>query len=101
MEPSSLPTRDVCNGFAGNSDLYGLRIRFGIYLQGVSSLLSNVLLPNGVSDSLDANSIFLFALFIAIANATDPPGGLHPIEAFLMSQSCFGYLLSVLNVSSM
>jgi hypothetical protein len=91
----------------GNSDLDGLGIRIGIYLQWISSLLTNVLLPNGVSDSLDTNSILLFAVFIAIANATDQPAGLHqparlhPTEAFIMLQLCFGYLLSVLSVSGL
>lgn len=102
MDPFSLVTRDVCNGFAGNSDIYGLGIRIGIYLQWISSLLTNVFLPNGVSDSLDTNSIFLFAIFIATVNATaqsGQPEKLHPTEAFLMLQLCFGFLLSVLSVS--
>ena len=101
MELPSLLTHDICNGFAGNSDLYGLGIRIGIYLQWISSLSTNVLLPSGVSDSLDTNSIFLFAIFIAVANATNPPGGLHPAEALIMLQLCFGYLLSVLTVSGL
>ena len=33
MNSSSLLTRDICNGFGSNSDLYGLGIRIGIYLQ--------------------------------------------------------------------
>lgn len=36
----------LCNqGFAGNTDLYGLGIRTGLYLQWISSLLANNLLP--------------------------------------------------------
>lgn len=101
MKASALFTRDICNGFAGNSDLYGLGIRVGIYLQWISSLLTNILLLKGVPDSLDTNSIFLFAVFIAIANATNATGGLHPAEAFIMLQLCFGYLLSVLSVTGL
>lgn len=98
-ESYSLVGREVCSGFAGNSDLYGLGIRLGIYLQWISSLLTNSLLPTTVSDLLDTNSIFLFAVFIAIAVATNLPGGLHPVEAFIMLQLCFGFLLSVLSVN--
>ena len=85
--------RDTCNDFASNPELYGLRIRFGIYLQWISSFLTNVLLPDGVSDSLDTNSSCLFAVFIA--------KGFHPVEALMMLQSCFGYLLFVLSVGGL
>lgn len=95
----SLVGREACRGFAGNSDLYGLGIRLGIYLQWISSLLANSLLPTTVSDSLDTNSIFLFAVFIAIAVATNLSGGLHPVEPFILLQLCFGFLLSVLSVN--
>ena len=101
MELSTFPSPDVCAGIAGNSDLYGLGIRVGIYLQWVSSLLTNVFLPHRASDSLDANSIFLFAIFIAIVRSTATSGGLNAVEAFIMLQLCFGYLLSVLSVSGL
>lgn len=95
----NLYPRAACDGFEGNDDLYGLGIRIGIYLQWVSSLLTSLLLPTGASDYLDTNSIFLFAVFIATATATQRNGGLHPAEAFIMLQLCFGFLLSVLSVS--
>ena len=98
MEQTGLITRDVCNGFAGDAELYGLGIRIGIYLQWMSSLLTNIFLPYGVSDSLDTNSIFLFALFIATASSTNARGGLHPTEGFIILQLCFGFLLSVLSI---
>ena len=99
-ERHSLVARQACNnGFQGNDDLYGLGIRIGIYLQWISSLLTNVLLPTGTSDYLDTNSIFLFAVFIATAYATHRDGGLRPAEAFIMLQLCYGFLLSVLSVS--
>ena len=94
-----LTPRAACDGFEGNADLYGRGIRTGIYLQWISSLLTSLLLPTGSSDYLDTNSIFLFAVFIATATATYRNGGLHPAEAFIMLQLCFGFLLSVLSVS--
>ena len=101
MEHASLVARDVCDGFTGNADLYGLGIRVGIYLQWISSLLTNVFLPHGISDSLDTNSIFLFALFVATASSTNPRGGLHPVEGFIVLQLSFGFLLSVLSIGGL
>lgn len=101
QDATGLVRRESCSGFEGNSDLYGLGIRLGIYLQWTSSLLTNVFLPSAVSDSLDTNSIFLFAIFIAIACASTTAGGLRPAEAFIMLQLCFGYILSVLSVSGL
>lgn len=95
----SLVGPEVCKGFAGNPGLYRLGIRLDIYLQWSSSLLTNSLLPTTVSDSLDTNSIFLFAVFITVAVAANLPGGLHLVEAFIMLQLCFGFLLSVLSVN--
>ena len=107
MPALSLPvlvSREVCKSLAGIPDLYGLGIRAGIYFQWVSSLLTNVLIPSGVSDALDTNSIFLFAVFIAIANATKSSGAeplLGPIGAFVMLEMLFGYLLSVMSISGL
>ena len=101
MNSTYFLTRDTCQGLPGNSDLYGLGIRIGIYLQWTSSLLTNTFLPDGAADLLDANSIFLFAVFIATANATSSPEALHPVEAFIMLALCFGYLLSVLSVTGL
>jgi hypothetical protein len=74
---------------------------FAFYLQWISSLLTNILIPLGVSDALDTNSIFLFAVFIATAKSTASSGGLRPAEAFIMLQMCFGYLLSVVSVTGL
>jgi hypothetical protein len=53
--------------FIGNSDLYGLGIRIGIYLQWISGLLANSFLADSVQDLLATNTIFLIALFTALA----------------------------------
>ena len=104
MSPLTNVAQQARLGLEGNPDLYGVGIRIGIYLQWISSLLINAFIPSGVSDSLDTNSIFLFAVFIAVANATKSAGVeplLDPIGAFVMLQMCFGYLLSVMNVSGL
>ena len=52
-------------GFEGNSDLYGLGIRTGIYIQWISSLCANNLLPE---DRKELQKVYLiFSLAICIA----------------------------------
>ena len=102
--PSIVIAQQACLGLIGDPDLYGLGIRIGIYLQWISTLLTNFLIPSGVSDSLDTNSIFLFAIFIAIAKATKSTGDeplLGPIGAFVMLQMCFGYVLSAISITGL
>ena len=50
----------------GNADLYGVGIRAGIYLQALATILTNALVPDAVCDLRDTNTIFLFALFVAM-----------------------------------
>ncbi|RSL38759.1 hypothetical protein CEP53_014602 [Fusarium sp. AF-6] len=65
QEASSLIGRDEDCGFEGNSDLYGLGIRLGIYMQWLSSFA-----PRGGSQSLlllvKTYFTFIFAIFVAI-----------------------------------
>lgn len=71
--PSSLAHRAIsqaCDGFEGNSDLYGLGIRLGVYLQWVSSWLIQTLNPNGIMTTHDTNSIFVLAILVAMISAT-------------------------------
>ncbi|KAG8530599.1 uncharacterized protein KY384_004637 [Bacidia gigantensis] len=57
-------------GFVGNQDLYGLGIRLGIYLQWVSSLLANNLLPESRKEPQKAFLIFSLAICIATITST-------------------------------
>ena len=100
--PPNVVAQPACLGLTltGDPSFYGLGIRIGIYLQWISSLLTNNLIPSGVSDSLDTNSIFLLAIFIVIAKATKSVGA-EPlpgtIGGLMMLQTCFGYATSVIS----
>lgn len=59
-------SRYVGDGFAGNSDFYGLGIRLGVYLQWWASLLANIFLPAEWYPMLSAYMIFSLALIIAV-----------------------------------
>ncbi|KAL9109082.1 MAG: hypothetical protein Q9227_006173 [Pyrenula ochraceoflavens] len=93
--------RPVCEPFQGNSDLYGLGIRIGIYLQWFSSWICMSLNPGSAEDLHAVNSIFIFAIIIAaiVAAASDRTEiGLRPIEAHILLQISFGYLFTVLSI---
>jgi hypothetical protein len=58
-------------GFDGNPDFYGLGIRIAIYLQWATALIANhVLDEDSVKGYLETNSVFLVAVFVALAIAT-------------------------------
>ena len=82
---------------SGNSDLYGLGVRTGVYCQ----LLATVLANHGVADALtgliDTNVIFLLAVLIALITAT-VQGQLSTVEAFVMLQIIMNFLMSAVNI---
>jgi len=83
--------------FPGNSDFYGLGIRLGVYSQWISSLLANVFEAGSIDDNLDTNSIFLFALFVALGVATQQ-SIVKDSEIVILLQLCFGFIFSILTI---
>jgi hypothetical protein len=43
------PREESCPGIEGNSDLYGMGIRIGVYLQWFSAWISNTINPSGAA----------------------------------------------------
>jgi hypothetical protein len=71
--------------FSGNSDLYGLGIRLGIYIQLFSTLLANDLLTVEVQeDAKTTNAIIMIAVFAGMASATWQ-SNMNSVEIFVMS----------------
>jgi hypothetical protein len=87
---------EPCPGIEGNSDLYGLGIRIGVYLQWFSAWISNTINPYGAASNHDANNIFLIAILIAttVALAGD---GIQPVEAYIMLLLSSGFVFTVLS----
>ena len=85
----------TCDGFDGNPDLYGLGIRLGVYLQWISSWIINTLAPENASDNHQENSIFVFAIVIAVLRAA-VTSELRPVEGYIMLMICLGYIYTVL-----
>jgi len=66
----------------------------GVYFQWFGSYLANNFLPEEVSSNLDANSLFLIAIFLAVVRGTFNRK-VHAVDAILLLQLSFGYFLSV------
>lgn len=80
--------------FPGNSDLYGLGIRLGVYLQLFSTLLANAFLSRtNRDDAHNTNAIIMIAIFAGMANATIR-GDLNAVEIFVMSTLLTAFLWS-------
>ncbi|KAL5334013.1 hypothetical protein BJX70DRAFT_403043 [Aspergillus crustosus] len=84
---------DSC-GFPGNSDLYGLGIRIGIYLQWISALVSSYF----HLDDTDILRFNYFAFSLAVMAAVfvlTVQGTAHTIEIIIMIYMFFGGLYTI------
>jgi hypothetical protein len=80
--------------FQGNSDLYGLGIRLGVYLQLLATVLANSFLPDSIrEDAQNTNSIIMIAVFAGMATAT-LQGNMNSVEIFVMSMLLSAFLFS-------
>jgi len=77
-------------GFQGNSDVYGLGIRIGIYLQWASSLIANQTMMDGRRGLAQANLLFLLAICIAVMVMTFRDPCDFSIEIIIMYYMFFG-----------
>jgi hypothetical protein len=88
---------DQCLPFNGNSDLYGLGIRVGVYLQLASSHITNTLNQEAAHENYATNSIFVFAIMVALLKAVNAtPNEIRPIEVWIMLQICISFLVTTL-----
>ena len=95
---SSRTSQDrTCTPFEGNSDLYGFGIRLGVYLQWISSWITNTLNPKSAAPNHDTNSIWVLAVVCAGAAAI-AGDDIRPIEVYIMLLICYGYFMTVLNM---
>lgn len=76
-------------GFAGNSDIYSLGIRLGLYLQWIASYLTVQIHPDAIPDLLDITLIYETALFIATAVLTLDTASAYSTEIMLLTMIFF------------
>jgi hypothetical protein len=94
---SIIPRDGTQCGFAGNSDIYGLGIRLGVYLQWITSLLANNFYSEAIAEFLDTCTIFMVSLFLALAISTFQTV-LRAPEIIILLHFCFGFMFSVLSI---
>lgn len=94
QQPNRLIRKNEDCAFPGNSDLYGLGIRVGIYLQLASTLLANACLSREVQeDARNTNAILMIAVFAGMAYATIK-NSLNSVEIFIMLTLLLAFLFS-------
>jgi hypothetical protein len=82
---------DSCN-FTGNSDMYGLGIRIGFYLQWFGTILASWIARGEVQGMRLSNSFFVAATFLALVIQTDK-NSLRPVETYIILLLTFGAYL--------
>ena len=78
------------SGFIGNSDIYGLGVRSGLYMQWVSSLLANHLLREESTALMISYLIFHTALWITTAILTFQKTCAFAVEVVLLYYLFYG-----------
>lgn len=88
----------VCK-FDGNSDMYGLGIRLGYYLQWYGGIFANWLAPSEVPGIRFANQLFISASFLALIILTvRSRDSLQPVETYIILLLMFGVYLSLVPI---
>jgi hypothetical protein len=90
--------RDDACGFSGNSDLYGLGIRLGVYFQWTSALIIYVWYPEGRKDLAEAYLSFLFALIVAVLVITGRADPTYAAEILILTYIIFGGILTAMSI---
>ncbi|KAL3440386.1 hypothetical protein BJX65DRAFT_290602 [Aspergillus insuetus] len=85
---------DVC-GFSGNSDLYGLGIRIGVYLQWLSAVVATSLRLTDSFLLFTTYSGFSFAIMVALLVLTAQRTA-HVLEIIIMLHMFFGGLYATI-----
>jgi hypothetical protein len=93
--------RDDACGFAGNSDLYGLGIRLGVYFQWISVFIVSGWYKEGREELTRAYLSFVFALMIAMIVVTFQAQPVYAAEILLLTYIIFGGTITVMSASVM
>jgi heme/copper-type cytochrome/quinol oxidase subunit 4 len=88
---------DDC-GFEGNSDLYGLGIRLGVYFQWASAQIIYGWYPEGRNELAESYLVFLFAITIAIIVITAQAEPTYAAEILILTYIIFGGIFTVVSI---
>lgn len=91
-EPDEL---EICNGFPGDQDTYGLGIRIGLYFQWITTSIAYSFVPSEAVTMRGVNNCFQAAMFAGLLFLTIAKGpNLFAVEAYLMLVFCMGGVCS-------
>lgn len=97
--PQSLETRSQNCGFDGNSDLYGLGIRLGVYFQWLSALIIYLWYPDGRVELVGAYTAFIGAVSIATLVLTTEAHSTYTAEVLILMYIIFGGVFSTKSIA--
>ena len=80
-----------------SSDYYGLGVRLGIYMAWFTGWIANIGLQDEIAGSMDTNSIFLFALIIAMVRCTIT-NLVSRLDALMLMHLSGGTVFSVISI---
>ena len=88
----------VCS-FDGNTDMYGLGIRIGFYLQWYAVEIASWFAPSEVNGARLTNSVFIAATFLALLiQIVRDVSSLQVVEVYIILLLTFGYYLFLVPV---
>ncbi|KAF7561172.1 hypothetical protein G7046_g2973 [Stylonectria norvegica] len=77
-------------GFAGNNDIYGLGVRLGIYLQWLTSILSENVYQADLDTTRAAGNCYQIAMIAGLIRVSKfPHDGVLALEAYIVLLFCF------------
>ncbi|KAJ6013130.1 hypothetical protein N7499_012263 [Penicillium canescens] len=85
---STSRNNEVC-GFDGNSDMYGLGIRVGVYVQTATTIIATCHKRKAASDLVKTGGLFQFAALVALIQQTVNNEKLYAVEALVTYLFCF------------
>ncbi|KAF2792031.1 hypothetical protein K505DRAFT_339041 [Melanomma pulvis-pyrius CBS 109.77] len=96
----AIPVRRAECSFVGNSDVYGLGIRLGVYLQWLVSHIANrsYYARGSIGNLLDTNAIFLSALLVATSLLSMRKDETYAVEITISLYLMWGTLGSVFTI---
>lgn len=80
-----------------SSDYYGLGVRLGVYFAWFQNYIANVAVPSEISNALDTNTVFLFAILVAMLKCTLTQL-LEQMDGLLLMHMGGGTVFSVLSI---
>ena len=96
--PSPPLVMAVCQ-FSGNSDMYGLGIRLGYYLQWFGAIFASWIAPSEVNSLRFSIDLFVAATFLALVILTaNDADSLEPVEIYIVLLLMFGAYLALVPI---